>query len=204
MYNIINNYVLYTTTIMSREEMGAEIFKEILKNKNTRNSVNSYFRESVEYSSLIDDIPENDVCFPRSTAPVAPTKTKTQPHTNVVLSDGIEKANFIMRDNGLFNKAGVHLGTYREWNDSVYEIPECYKDDFNYVVYNGKRLYEFQLFATSRPYHDLEMDTGSGAVSIFRTHKYDYGLDKLIHNHTDKWASITSLSSISQISCSTT
>jgi len=194
---------------MSREEMGAEIFKEILKNKNARNSVNSYFRESVGYNSLIDDIPENDVCFPRSAAPVAPTVNKSNtlplaPHTNVVLSDGIEKANFIMRDNGLFNKAGVHLGAYWHWNDTVYEIPECYKDDLNYVVYDGKRIYEFQLFESSRPYHDLELDANSG--NIFRSHKYDYGLDKLIHNHTGKSASITtsSLSSISQISCTTT
>jgi hypothetical protein len=188
---------------MSREEMGAEIFKEILKNKNARNATNSYFRETTEYHSLINDIPENDVCFTRSTASVAqaaPVKIKSHTsNTNVVLSDGIEQANFIMRDNGLFNKAGVRLGTYCEWNDTTYEIPECYKDDFNYVVYDGKRLYEFQLFETSRPYHDLELDLGSG--SIFRTHKYDYGLDKLIHNHTDNYAQ---LSSISQISCATT
>lgn len=204
---IKHNYIRNIhTPAMSREEMGAEIFKEILKNKNARNGVNSYFRESFDYNSLIDDIPENDVCFPRSTAPVAPTKinSHTSPHTNVILSDGIEKANFIMRDNGLFNKAGVHLGAYWQWNDTVYEIPECYKDDFNYVIYDGKRIYEFQLFESSRPYHDLELDVYSG--NIFRSHKYDYGLDKLIHNHTGKSASITtsSLSSISQISCSTT
>jgi hypothetical protein len=201
--------IKYNNYTMSREEIGAEIFKEILKNKSARNRVNSYFRESVGYNSLIDDIPENDVCFPRSTAPVTSNVNKSNtlllpPHTNVVLSDGIEKANFIMRDNGLFNKAGVHLGAYWYWNDAVYEIPECYKDDFNYVIYEGKRIYEFQLFESSRPYHDLELDSHSG--NIFRSHKYDYGLDKLIHNHTGRCASITSssLSSISQISCSTT
>ena len=156
---------------------------------------------------MIDGIPENDVCFPRSKAHNenksihAPTSTPTQ---NVILTCGIEQASFIMRDNGLFNKAGVHLGAYWNWNDTVYEIPECYKDDFNYVVYDGKRLCEFQLFESSRPYHDLELDSHSG--NIFRSHKYDYGLDKLIHNHTGRCASITSssLSSISQISCSTT
>ena len=202
----LNNYI---TPIMSREEMGAEIFKEILKNKNARNSVNLYFRESAGYNSFIDNISENDVCFPRSKSSninksvplstTAPTSTQY-----VILSSGIEQASFIMRDNGLFNKAGVHLGAYWQWNDTVYEIPECYKDDFNYVVYDGKRIYEFQLFESSRPYHDLELDSHSG--NIFRSHKYDYGLDKLIHNHTGRCASITtsSLSSISQISCSTT
>ena len=192
---------------MSREQMGAEIFNEILKNKNARNSVNSYFRESIHSNSIIDGISENDICFTRSKTHnenksiPAPTSTPTQ---NVILSCGIEQAIFIMRDNGLFNKAGVHLGAYWHWNDTVYEIPECYKDDFNYVVYDGKRLYEFQLFDSSRPYHDLELDAYSG--NIFRSHKYDYGLDKLIHNHTGRCASITSssLSSISQISCSTT
>lgn len=206
---IKHNYIRNIhTPKMSREEMGAEIFKEILKNKNARNRVNSYFRESFDYNSLIDDIPENDVCFPRSTAPATSNVNKSiqtpAPTQNVILSSGIEQANFIMRDNGLFNKAGVHLGAYWQWNDTVYEIPECYKDDFNYVIYDGKRIYEFQLFESSRPYHDLELDVYSG--NIFRSHKYDYGLDKLIHNHTGKSASITtlSLSSISQISCSTT
>jgi hypothetical protein len=201
---------------MSREQMGAEIFKEILKNKNTQNSVNSYFRESIHSNSMIDGVPENDICFPRSkshnenkpvslpTANTPTPSTPTSPTQNVILSCGIEQAIFIMRDNGLFNKAGVHLGAYWHWNDTVYEIPECYKDDFNYVVYDGKRLYEFQLFDSSRPYHDLELDAYSG--NIFRSHKYDYGLDKLIHNHTGRCATITSssLASISQISCSTT
>jgi hypothetical protein len=197
---------------MSREEMGAEIFKEILKNKNVRNSVNSYFRESIHSNSLIDDIPENDICFPRSTEPSTSNLNKSIPVSSkasrpiqyVKLSSGIEQASFIMRDNGLFNKAGVHLGAYWHWNDATYEIPECYKDDLNYVIYEGKRVYEFQLFDSSRPYHDLELDPYT--ANIFRSHKYDYGLDKLIHNHTGKCASITSspLSSISQVSCSTT
>jgi hypothetical protein len=197
---------------MSREQMGAEVFKEIFKNKDTRNSVNSYFRESIHSNSMIDGIPENDICFPRSIPPIdtklvppsSITSATTTPTQNVILCYGIEQASFIMRDNGLFNKAGVHLGAYWNWNDTVYEIPECYKDDLNYVLYNGKRLYEFQLFESSRPYHDLELDTYS--ANIFRSHKYDYGLDKLIHNHTGRCASITSssLSSISQISCSTT
>ena len=201
---------------MSREQMGAEIFNEILKNKNERNSVNSYFRESIHSNSMIDSIPENDICFPRSKShndnksvlpspitQLTPT-SPSRPIQNVILSSGIEQASFIMRDNGLFNKAGVHLGAYWNWNDTVYEIPECYKDDLNYVVYDGKRTYEFQLFESSRPYHDLDLDSHSG--NIFRSHKYDYGLDKLIHNHTGRCASITSssLSSISQISCSTT
>jgi hypothetical protein len=192
---------------MSREEMGADIFKEILKNKNARNSVNSYFRESIHSNSIIDGIPENDVCFPRSKSSnvnKSVSITASGPIHHVILSTGIEQASFIMRDNGLFNKAGVHLGAYWHWNDATYEIPECYKDELNYVIYEGKRVYEFQLFESSRPYHELELDETTG--NIFRSHKYDYGLDKLIHNHTGRCASITSshLSSISQISCSTT
>lgn len=198
-------FIIKHNYIMSREEMGAEIFKEILKNKNARNSVNSYFRESIDSNSMIDGIPENDICFPRSKSTnVNKPESTTSPTQNVILSSGIEQASFIMRDNALFNKAGVHLGAYWNWNDTVYEIPECYKDDLNYVVYDGKRLCEFQLFDSSRPYHDLELDAYSG--NIFRTHKYDYGLDKLIHNHTGRCATITSspLSSILQVSCSTT
>ena len=107
---------------MSREQMGAEIFKEILKNKDTHNSVNSYFRESIHSNSMIDGIPENDICFPRSIPPIdtkAVPPSSISPTQNVILTCGIEQASFIMRDNGLFNKAGVHLGAYWNWNDKA-------------------------------------------------------------------------------------